>query len=178
VSADTDPTPYLTEPQRVQNLYRAALRALHDVGNQLRAERAAHERTREELLRVRAERDVAKGSRQYVEAVEADLRTARALLDSVEADRDRIRAERDAVTERQIPEMVQQFDADTLATLEAWRPCIQAAVQVSAWESEQIVGFDASATNLFQRVRTLAETLDAARHGGPDGDVDYLSELA
>jgi hypothetical protein len=32
VSADTDPTPYLTEPQRVQNLYRAALRALHDVG--------------------------------------------------------------------------------------------------------------------------------------------------
>jgi hypothetical protein len=57
VSADTDPTPYLTEPQRVQNLYRAALRALHDVGNQLRAERADHERTREELHRVRAERD-------------------------------------------------------------------------------------------------------------------------
>jgi hypothetical protein len=55
VSADTDPTPYLTEPQRVQNLYRAALRALHDLGNQLRAERADHERTREELLRVRAE---------------------------------------------------------------------------------------------------------------------------
>jgi hypothetical protein len=173
VSADTDPTPYLTEPQRVQNLYRAALRALHDVGNQLRAERAAHERTREELLRVRAERDVAKGSRQYVEAVEADLRTARALLDSVEADRDRIRAERDAVTERQIPEMVQQFDADTLATLEAWRPLVKAALSVARWH-----GRKDGIESLLCQFDALDKAVDAARHGGPDGDVDYLSELA
>jgi hypothetical protein len=136
VSADTDPTPYLTEPQRVQNLYRASLRALHDLGDQLRAERADHERTREELLRVRAERA--------------------------------------AIT----AETAQQFDADTLATLEAWKPCIREALALVRFRSEisMYVG-EPGLAHLAFLINDLSRALHAARHGGPDGDTDYLAEL-